>query len=48
MDSIASMIRSPNHFNPLRHFDAAGCGAMRCCFAMLQDGYISKEASMMS
>jgi len=44
MATIAGMIRSPNHFNPIRHADAARIRRNEVLGSMLQDGYISKAA----
>ncbi len=44
MATIAGMIRSPNHFNPLRHAEAARVRRDEVLGAMLQDGYIDKAA----
>jgi penicillin-binding protein 1B len=44
MATIAGMIRSPNHFNPLRHPQPARIRRNEVLSSMLQDGYISKAA----
>jgi len=44
MATIAGMIRSPNHFNPIRHAEAARARRNEVLGAMLQDGYIGKAA----
>ncbi|HZP46869.1 MAG TPA: PBP1A family penicillin-binding protein [Candidatus Binataceae bacterium] len=44
MATIAGMIRSPNHFNPLRHPADAERRRNEVLAAMLADGYISKPA----
>jgi penicillin-binding protein 1B len=44
MATLAGMIRSPNHFNPFRHLDAATVRRNEVLAAMLQDGYLSKAA----
>lgn len=44
MATIAGMIRSPNHFNPIRHAEAAHLRRNEVLGSMLQDGYISKAA----
>jgi penicillin-binding protein 1B len=44
MATLAGMIRSPNHFNPIRHPEGARLRRNEVLGAMLQDGYISKAA----
>jgi len=44
MATIAGMIRSPNHYNPVRHSDAALVRRNEVLSSMLQDGYINKAA----
>jgi penicillin-binding protein 1B len=44
MATLAGMIRSPNHFNPIRHPEGARIRRNEVLGAMLQDGYISKAA----
>jgi penicillin-binding protein 1B len=44
MATIAGMIRSPNHFNPIRHREAARVRRNEVLAAMLGDGYIGKKA----
>lgn len=44
MAAIAGMIRSPNHFNPVRHTAEAERRRNEVLASMLQDGYISKAA----
>jgi len=44
MATIAGMIRSPNHFNPIRHPQPARVRRNEVLSSMLQDGYISKAA----
>jgi penicillin-binding protein 1B len=44
MATIAGMIRSPNHFNPMRHSAEARVRRNEVLGSMLQDGYISKAA----
>jgi penicillin-binding protein 1B len=44
MSTIAGMIRSPNRFNPLHHPANARIRRNEVLAAMLQDGYISKNA----
>ncbi len=44
MATIAGMIRSPNHFNPIRHAESARTRRNEVLGSMLQDGYISKAA----
>lgn len=44
MATIAGMIRSPNHFNPVRHTAEAQRRRNEVLGSMLQDGYISKAA----
>ncbi len=44
MATIAGMIRSPNHFNPIRHNVQARTRRNEVLASMLQDGYISKAA----
>ena len=44
MATIAGMIRSPNHYNPVRHPEVARIRRNEVLAAMLQDGYISKAA----
>lgn len=44
MATIAGMIRSPNHFNPIRHNVQARIRRNDVLGSMLQDGYISKAA----
>jgi penicillin-binding protein 1B len=44
MATIAGMIRSPNHFNPVRHREPAVTRRNEVLAAMWQDGYISKAA----
>ena len=44
MATLAGMIRSPNHFNPIRHAESARIRRNEVLGSMLQDGYISKAA----
>jgi penicillin-binding protein 1B len=44
MATIAGMIRSPNHFNPIRHNAQARQRRNEVLGSMLQDGYINKAA----
>jgi len=44
MATIAGMIRSPNHYNPVRHPEAATKRRNEVLASMLEDGYISKAA----
>jgi penicillin-binding protein 1B len=44
MATIAGMIRSPNHYNPVRHPAIATVRRNEVLAAMLEDGYISKAA----
>ncbi|MGH7932689.1 MAG: PBP1A family penicillin-binding protein [Candidatus Binataceae bacterium] len=44
MATIAGMIRSPNHYNPIRHSQEAQRRRNEVLASMLQDGYISKAA----
>jgi len=44
MATLAGMIRSPNHFNPIRHPESARVRRNEVLGSMLQDGYISKAA----
>jgi len=44
MATIAGMIRSPNHFNPVRHPEPAARRRNEVLASMLQDGYVSKAA----
>jgi penicillin-binding protein 1B len=44
MATIAGMIRSPNHYNPLRHPDPARKRRDEVLVLMLEDGYISRTA----
>jgi penicillin-binding protein 1B len=44
MATIAGMIRSPNHYNPVRHPEAATIRRNEVLASMLEDGYISKAA----
>jgi penicillin-binding protein 1B len=44
MATIAGMIRSPNHYNPVRHPEPAIKRRNEVLSSMLEDGYISKTA----
>jgi penicillin-binding protein 1B len=44
MATIAGMIRSPNHYNPIRHPETAATRRNEVLSSMLADGYISKAA----
>ena len=44
MATIAGMIRSPNHYNPMRHPEPARVRRNEVLAAMLEDGYLSKAA----